>query len=290
MASPLSSIQTGLNNVSNAVSNASQVIGSLSGGTPILNGSSNSLPADFIPALRSGTFRRDIIHWFVPSFGTVTMYINPSNINYRYKKLITRDRTRGGYTLQYWGEDLTTLAIAGSTGSSGIEGINILEEVYRAEQLAFDSVGQTLAANSAASGSRAQILSGIGSALSQTAGGVNSGGPIGGVLGSGIAQGIFGSNVFTALAPRNIPSIASFAFGVQMFYSGVIYKGYFEDFTVTESAQNLGIFEYTLNFTTTQKSGLRLNQFPWQRAANAGPSNNEQSAGVPLSWYDLQGQ
>ena len=219
------------------------------------------------------------------------MYVNPSNISYKHKKLITKERTKGGYTLQYWGEDLTTLAISGTTGSAGIEGINVLEEIYRAEQLSFDAVGQTLAASSAASGAQAQILSGIGSALAQTSGSaIGGGGGGGGVLGSGIAQGIFGANTFTSLAPRNIPSLAELAFGVELYYNGWVFRGFFEDFDVVESANNIGLFEYTLNFTTTQRRGYRLNSFPWQRSAVDGPSNNEQSGGVPLSWEKLSNQ
>ena len=272
-----------LDNISNAVNNASQVLGTLTGGTPILNGGDNKLPSQNVQDFRTGTLTRNIIHWFVPEFGVVKMYVNPSNITYKHKKLITKDRTKGGYTLQYWGEDLTTLAISGTTGSSGIEGINVLEEIYRAEQLAFDTVGQSFSANSAASGAGSQILSGIASSVVSSA--VNIAG-----TGDGIADGIFGSNTFTSLAPRNIPSLAELAFGVEMYYNGWIFRGFFEDMQVIESAQNIGLFEYSINFTTTQRRGYRLNEFAWQRSAISGPSNNEQAGGVPLSFLDQGGQ
>jgi hypothetical protein len=278
---------TVLNQVSNAVNNASQALGTLTGGTPILNGAQNTLPANQVQDFRTGTLTRDIIHWMVPEFGIVKMYVNPANINYKMGKLITKERTKGGFAIQYYGEQLTTLAISGTTGSSGIEGIEVLEQIYRAEQYAFDAVGQTLAANSAASGANAAIIGGIGSALSQTSGSATGGGSFGGVLGSGVAQGIFGSNTFTALAPRNIPTLASLAFGVEMFYSGWIYRGYFEDFSFVESASNMGLFEYTLNFTATQRMGYRYNQFAYQRSAIDGPSNNQQDGGIPLSWLKL---
>lgn len=286
MANFLPNLNNTLNQVSNAVNNASQVLGTLTGGTPVLNGSDNTLPSNNVPNFRTGTQGRDIIHFFIPEFGVVRLYVNPANINYRHKKLITKERTKGGYTLQYWGEDLNTLTISGTTGSSGIEGINVLEEIYRAEQLAFDTIGQSLSGSSAASGAQAQIISGISSALSQTSGSVVGSG----TLGSGIAQGIFGANTFTALAPRNIPSLAELAFGVELYYSGHIYRGFFEDFQVSESASNLGLFEYTLNFTTTQRRGYRFNQFAWQRSATSGPSNNQESGGVPLSWLNLGNQ
>lgn len=290
MASLLNNVGTTLNQVSNAVANAGQVLGALSGAIPTSNAPSNQLPANQVPNFRTGTVNRDIIHWFVPQIGTVAMYVNPANINYRYKKLITKERTKGGYTLQYWGEDLTTLTISGTTGSSGIEGINVLEQIYRSEQYAFDAVGQTLAATSAATGANNQIASGIGSALLQNSGTAVSNNSIGGLLGSGISQGVFGSNIFTALAPRNIPSLAQLAFGVEMFYSGSIWRGFFESFSVVESATNIGLFEYTLEFTVTQKQGYRINQYAWQRSAVSGASNNEQSSGIPLSWLNLANQ
>lgn len=291
MANGLTNFGTSINQINNAVNNVSQVLGSINGNVPILNGGDNTLPSSSVQDFRSGTFGRNIIHWFVPEFGIIKMYVNPANINYKHKKLITKERTKGGYTLQYWGEDLTTLAISGTTGSAGIEGINVLEEIYRAEQLAFDAVGQTLAASSAASGAQAQIMSGIGSSIAQISGSAIGGGfGGGGVLGSGIAQGIFGANTFTALAPRNIPSLAELAFGVEMYYNGWIFRGFFEDMDVVESANNIGLFEYTLNFTTTQRRGYRLNSYPWQRSAVDGPSNNEQSAGIPLSWEKLNNQ
>ena len=268
-----------LNQVSNTVNNISQTLGTLTGGTPILNSSDNNLPSNQVQNFRTGTMQRNIIHWFVPQFGVVQMYVNPSNITYRNKKLITKERTKGGYILQYWGEELTALAITGTTGSSGIEGINVLEEVYRAEQLSFDAIGQSLSASSAATGAAAQIVSGIGSNIAN-----------GGGLGSGIASGLFGSNTFTSLAPRNIPSLAELAFGVEMFYNGWIYRGFFEDFQVVESAQNLGLFEYTINFTSTQRRGFRLNEFAWQRSAINGPSNNQEMGGVPLSYLKLDSQ
>ena len=78
------------------------------------------------------------------------MYVNPAAITYSHKKLISKDRTKGGYTLQYWGEELSSLNISGTTGAAGVEGINVLYEIYRAEQYAFDGTGLSLAANNAA--------------------------------------------------------------------------------------------------------------------------------------------
>src|SRR5579885_1023285 len=97
------------------------------------------LPSSKVPAYRNSQLKRNIITWFVPEFGIVRMYVNPSSISYVHKKLITKDRTKGGYTLQYWGEELSQLNIVGTTGGAGVEGINVLYEIYRAEQYAFDA-------------------------------------------------------------------------------------------------------------------------------------------------------
>ena len=107
---------------------------------PVPAGDGHGLPSRKIQSLRPATEKRSMVHWFVPEFGIVKMYVNPASIDYRYSKNINQERTKGGYNLQYWGEELTTLAIRGTTGSSGIEGINVLEEIYRAEQYAFDAV------------------------------------------------------------------------------------------------------------------------------------------------------
>src|SRR6185312_7899142 len=117
---------------------------------PSYSADGNGLPYSKVPSNRNAQIKRNAITWFIPEFGIVRMYINPSAITYNHKKLISKDKTKGGFNLQYWGEDLTTLNISGTTGSSGIEGINVLYEIYRAEQYAFDGFGLSLAANNAA--------------------------------------------------------------------------------------------------------------------------------------------
>lgn len=255
--------------------------------TPNVNTTGMTLPASKVTDFRSGEITRDIIHWFVPEFGIVKMYINPSNIVTTYSKLIHKDRTKGGYTLQYWGENLTEMTLSGTTGSSGIEGIELLNQVYRAEQYAFDSVGLSLAADNATLSASNQLLDGIGGAIANTIGQAVGNQTVGGIIGAGLAQGILGANNMGTFAPRNITSLAQLAFGVEMYYSGQINRGYFESMTITESANQLGLFEYSIKFTVTQTRGYRFNQFGWQRSAISGPSNNDASGGIPLSWLNL---
>ena len=77
-----------------------------------------------IPPLKRAVSVRQMMRWLVPEGPVVEMYINPQGIGYNYKKLITQPtRTKGGFVLQYWGEELTTLAIHGTTGSSDEEEI-----------------------------------------------------------------------------------------------------------------------------------------------------------------------
>jgi len=238
------------------------------------------LPYKKVSPAVAGKIGRNIITWFVPQFGTVRMYINPQNITYSHKKLITKERTKGGYTLQYWGEELSTLNISGTTGSSGIEGINMLYEIYRAEQYAFDAVGLTLAANNAAADLANNLVQGIGGAI---------GNSVAGLLGSGVSAatatasgaGLLGSvlgldSPNNHLSARNVPSLASLAFAVEMFYNGWVYRGFFENMTITERADNF-LFDYQMTFTVTQRRGYRTNYFPFHNSPRDGLASGQSS-------------
>jgi len=229
----------------------------------------SGLPSSKIPAGLKAQNVRNIVHFFVPQVGVVNMYINPQNIQYRFDKVIDQQRTKGGYILQYWGEELPTLTISGHTGSSGVEGLNVLYEVYRAEQYTFDSIGLTVA--SAAS------ISGLGDLVSN-------------VFGNTVGEatgGLFGLNPVTQnVLPRNIPTLGSLAFGVEIFYSGWVFRGYFKDFQFTEAADKLGLFDYIMNFVVTQKRGYRTNYLPWHRSATQGPSNNDPNGTGPELTFD----
>ena len=235
----------------------------------------NGLPYTQIPNYKPSVIQRNIITWFVPQFGTVKMYVNPNNISYQNKKLISKDRTKGGYTLQYWGEELTTINIAGTTGSAGIEGINVLYEIYRAEQYAFDAVGLTLAANNAAADLANNLINGVGGALGNSVnqlfgGSPNS--PTAAAGGAGLLGGILGlDSPNNNLSVQNIPSLAQLAFTVEMYYGGWVYRGFFDSMTFTERADNFCI-EYQMVFMATQRRGYRLNYFPWTHSAKDGQS------------------
>jgi hypothetical protein len=51
---------------------------------------------------------------FIP---VIQFHINPTSINFQYKKIITRQRTRGGWIEEHWGDELDVVNIEASTGS-----------------------------------------------------------------------------------------------------------------------------------------------------------------------------
>jgi hypothetical protein len=225
----------------------------------------NGLPYSKVPSYRDSQLKRNIITWFIPEFGIVRMYVNPESISYNHKKLISKDRTKGGFTLQYWGEDLSSLNISGTTGASGVEGINMLYEIYRAEQYAFDSTGLSLAANNANQPNLLSSLLGTGGDSSSFLGGTAAGavGAVGTLLGMDSPN--------TALVANSINSLAQLAFTVEMYYNGWVYRGFFESMTINERSSNF-LMEYNMVFTVTQRRGYRTNYFPWSKSAADGPS------------------
>jgi hypothetical protein len=229
----------------------------------------NGLPYNNVPSNKPGQLKRNIITWFIPQFGIVRMYVNPSAISYAHKKLISKDRTKGGFTLQYWGEDLTTINISGTTGSAGIEGINVLYEMYRAEQYAFDSVGLSLAANNFNNDLSHNLINSAASGITNSlfGGSASTQAGVAGLLGG--ITGLDSPN--NNLSAKNIPSLAQLAFTVEMYYNGWVYRGFFENITINERADNF-LMEYQMTFTATQRRGYRTNYFPFTRSAKDGPS------------------
>lgn len=225
-----------------------------------------------IPSERTAVTGRKLVHWLVPEGPIVQMYCNPQEMRYDYSKNISSQRTKGGWILQYWGENLTTLSIQGTTGTSGIEGINVLHDIYRNEQIAFDPYALFLAQKQSQDTYAGDIF-GIGSALSG---------------GGDFLNALVGASeqAFPQAAQQG-PTLASLAFQVEMYWSGEVYRGFFTSFSVTESVNKLGMFDYTINFTVTQKRGFRRNFLAWHRSPTAGPSNSNPEFGPPHSFGGL---
>jgi hypothetical protein len=225
---------------------------------PVATADGQGLPSQKLKkGPRKGRHTRNLIHWFVPEVGIIPMFINPQSLVENKQKLIKKERTKGGFVIQYWGEELTELSIDGHTGSSGIEGLNVLEEIYRAEQYMFDSIALTMAADSS--------ISGINDLVDNALGGF--GGIAGTVAGIGgtLLGAIGGGGTGTSSLPSDVPSLAAMATGIELYYNGKVFRGYFTSMTINESVDMLGMFKYSIKFTVTQQRGYRTNSFPWQR-------------------------
>src|ERR1019366_6365983 len=240
---------------------------------PIPSADGTGLPSSKIPSLQLAVATRNIMSIYVPEIGLVQLFIAPQSISYNEKKLITQTRTKGGYSLQYFGEQLTTLNVSGHTGSSGVDGLNVLDEVYRSEQLMFDPIALTLAANNSITGLNGLIDSSLGS--------------LGG-LGSSISNATFGllglDPASSQILPQNPPSLASMCFGIEIYWNSLVYRGYFDNFTFKESVDRMGLFDYDFVFVSTERRGYRTNSFAFQKSAISGPSGNN----VPYSFSTLQ--
>lgn len=225
-----------------------------------------------LPNGRIGVFNRNLMHWLVPEGPIIQMYINPQQVKYNYLKNIENQRTKGGFVIQYWGEALTILDISGTTGTSGIEGINVLLDIYRNEQIAFDPFALLLASKQNQDTFAGDVF-GIGSALSS---------------GENFLDALSGASQEAFPQTTNPgPTLASLAMQVELYWSGEVWRGYFNSFSVTESATNIGMFDYEMKFTVTQKRGLRRNFFAWHRSAVSGPSNSDPRVGVPHSFSNI---
>lgn len=195
---------------------------------------------------------RNIVRWRTPAFGYVDMYIGPQSIRISDSKIYTSTRTKAGFIYQYAGEDLTKISITGTTGSSGIEGINVLEAVYRSEQIGFSGLATALDQSVAATKAAAATTNVI----------------------SGLLAGTAGQTVLSAIQPalnvfsQPTPSLATLATAVELQYQGVIYRGYFESFSVDENASSAGLFDYSISFVAFTKIGERQNFMPWHRRAD----------------------
>lgn len=229
---------------------------------------------------------RNMVRWFLPEVGIVEMYVNPQSIKYSDNKHIGAPvRTRGGYMVQYWGEELGKISIAGTTGSSGVEGINVIYDIYRNEQVALDPIALAFEAAK----DQASLRQGV---FSSSVGSSSLLGGIGNAIGVGVnslfesVNGAIKTGNADPMLPK--PTLASIAFQTELYWSGWVFRGYFTSMSVNESADHLGLFDYSLEYTVTQKRGLRLNFMPWHRSAVNGPSNSDPAFGTPYSFSTLE--
>lgn len=203
----------------------------------------------------------------------IPLYINPETFSIQEAKIINKSQTKGGFVIQYWGEDLPKIQASGTTGSGGIEAINILRAVYRHEQIQFNTllldrarILDQAARETINNSSAATVGAGVTSLLDEiTQGGFS--GIVDGIssIVDEVTDAAIGINEPLPSKVELIPSIAAFATSIDLFWSGETFRGYFEDFKVDESAARPGHFEYSFAFTVTKRRGTRKNFMPWHR-------------------------
>ncbi len=240
------------------------------------------------------SIRRETIKFLVPNTlaslsstdltdrSIIPMYINPQQIQITENKIINEQRTKGGYSIQYWGEELSKISASGNTGSGGIEAVNILRDVYRHEQIQFKKIllqrtrdlindAQSSIENTnsstALSGTISLIDSLFNGGISEVINGVDS---IMDTLKNSV-----GKTTTSAKRVELIPTLASFAVSIDLYYQGEKFRGYFTNFNVSESASTPGFFEYDFNFVILKRYGSRNNFMPWHR-------ESRDSTGAPI--------
>jgi len=210
------------------------------------------------------------------------LYMNPQSFNLRERKYIKSELTKGGFVTQYWGEELSTIEVSGTTGASGVEGINVLRDIYRHEQIQYRRVlenrqrelaaaaeqaakdaAESLSERTGAWGTFSNVADTLtGGAFTSTVDGLGNAVDMIFDTGSGTSLAMSGSGAF-----RTIPTLAAFATNIDMYYQGEFYRGYFSSFSSTENANEPGHFTYQFSFTVTRRSGRRENFMPWHREA-----------------------
>ena len=185
----------------------------------------------------------EIMTWLLPNGTSVQMYVNPENFVVAESKQIQPIRTKGGYIVQVWGDNLTRLTLAGTTGSSGVKGIGVLRDIYHSENRSFEII---------AASQTNQLLNALNNQpLSSTQAGQQ-----------------MVSFVADQLRNRNFllrPSLASLALGVTLYFQGVQYRGFFTSMTTTEDINRLGLFQYNIEFMATDVLGKRNNFMAWHK-------------------------
>lgn len=253
--------------------------------TTTINGQTAQLSPYGGVAFGKQNYNRKLIQWNIPNAGIVEMYINPESLSIAERKIIKEARTKGGFVIQYWGENLLDIDIAGTTGSGGIEGINVLHDIYRQEQIGFGNMITQLNSGFVSNLSNTLInaiqgLSSVSINTSSASSFLNSVGSIVGNVSNTLNQ------IGNAIGSDQLllPTLAALATGLEMWYDGKTYRGYMTEMRVDEKAANMGLFNYTIKFRATRQSGLRLNGFVHQRSVSFGPANTDT---IPLTFGGL---
>lgn len=79
--------------------------------------------------------RRPMVFEYMQTPGkwtSIQMYINPDRLAITNQKVKGKAYTRGGIFYHHWGDDNPIMTLSGTTGMSGMKGIEVLEEIYYA--------------------------------------------------------------------------------------------------------------------------------------------------------------
>ena len=216
------------------------------------------------PASSRPVWARQPMIWELYDGTMVEMYINPQNVSIQANKKISQSRTKGGFVVQYWGDDLLTMAINGTTGSSGIEGIEILYDVYQSELLPPARLDELKGIQSGYPDLKSKL-------------GVNPG---------------QGPNDAILLDKIRRSDLVSRATQVCLWYGNFKkYYGFFTSFNIQEAAANPGEYIYSMTFMIWKTVGRDKNYMPWHRTPvplGTGQSGVPESDGN-VSIYAIQG-
>lgn len=205
----------------------------------------------------------------------VPMYLNPQTFTIQDNKLITETLTKGGYAIEYWGEQLGEIQVSGTTGSGGIEAVNILRDIYRNEIIQFGKIlhqrALTLQQNALSDMNNAGAVATSGAGIQASLDAITQGGFSGfenGVTSvieeiTSAARGTIDSNPASV---ELIPTIGAFATSMILYWQGEKFTGYFKNFKVDETAASPGIIDYQFTFIITKRTGRRSNFMPWHRS------------------------
>jgi len=142
---------------------------------------------------------------------SLTMLINPTNLDVSYSPVINETRTLGGFIHEYWGEQLTTLAATGKTA------------------MFIDSEKGLTNKNSRTTEAYQNFISLLN-------------------IYKNNGKGYF--KKFDTPGLKSNPEKISSLGVISMFYDGRQYDGYFENFTYTEDAEQPFNLEYSFSFKT----------------------------------------